>query len=252
MAKSPAKPSRDPARPTNAKASKPALKPLEGYLADLLNPAINRGTAGPGTAASDKVGFGEAPQAGFDAGPVTGVDGKLARSLGLPTADGAQRSRVTGPGKRHGDGKVHGKTDHAEKPEAAAKSGRRWGADDSSVSYGDVVNNAPRRVRQGNVSADPEHELEARTAASVTAEALAARLRDGSPFIEPGRPWAPHRPPRPEKSEGGIRSTSRASSSPPATSRRPSPSWWTACAASRRTRCCSASPAPARPSPWPR
>jgi excinuclease ABC subunit B len=204
MAKSPARPARDPARPTNAKASKPELKPLDGYLADLLNPAINRGTAGPGTAASDAVGFGEATQAGFDAGPVTGVAPGLARSFGLPTADGAQRSRITGPGKRHGEAKVYGKTDHAEKPDSAARKGRKWGVDDTSVTYDDVVGQAPRRVRQGNVSADPEAEMEAQTAASVTAEALAARLRDGSPFIDPGRPWTPHRPPRPDKSEGGI------------------------------------------------
>jgi excinuclease ABC subunit B len=30
-------------RTPNSKASKPELKPLDGYLADLLNPAINRG-----------------------------------------------------------------------------------------------------------------------------------------------------------------------------------------------------------------
>ncbi|HUN12156.1 MAG TPA: hypothetical protein PLE50_07795, partial [Rhabdaerophilum sp.] len=33
----------------NSKASKPELKPLGPALADLLNPAINRGTAGIGS-----------------------------------------------------------------------------------------------------------------------------------------------------------------------------------------------------------
>ena len=205
MAKSTDKMPRDPARPTNAKASKPALKPLESYLADLLNPGINRGTAGPGSAASDgQRGFGEARQAGFDAGPVAGVDAKLAKSLGLPTADGAQRSRIKPPSNRQGDGAVYGKTDKTEKPDPVAKKGRKWGVDDTSVSYSDVVDNAPRRVRQGNVSSDPEDDMAALTSAHITAEALAERLRAGSPFIDPARPWAPHRPERPDKSEGGI------------------------------------------------
>lgn len=51
------------ARTPNSKASKPELKPLEGYLADLLNPAINRGTAVPGGAS----GFRDTPQAGYEA-----------------------------------------------------------------------------------------------------------------------------------------------------------------------------------------
>jgi excinuclease ABC subunit B len=204
MAKSPSKPARDPARPTTAKASKPAVIPLESYLADLLNPGINRGTAGPGASANDRSGFGESRQADFEAGPVTGVDGKLAKSLGLPTAGGEQRSRIKPPGNRQGDGAVYGKTDKTEKPDPAAKKGRKWGVDDTSVSYGDVVNNAPRRVRQGNVSSDPEEEMAALTGASITAEALAERLRAGSPFIDPGKAWVPHRPERPEKSEGGI------------------------------------------------
>ncbi len=52
-------------RTPNSKASKPELKPLDGYLADLLNPAINRGKAVPGGAA----GFSDAPQAGYGARP---------------------------------------------------------------------------------------------------------------------------------------------------------------------------------------
>ncbi len=62
-----AKPAKKPAsaRTPNSKATKPDLKPLEGYLADLLNPAINRGTAVPGGAS----GFKDTPQAGYEARP---------------------------------------------------------------------------------------------------------------------------------------------------------------------------------------
>ncbi|MGX5736463.1 excinuclease ABC subunit UvrB [Bosea thiooxidans] len=65
------------ARTPKSKASKPELKPLEGYLADLLNPAINRGTAVPGGAA----GFRDTPQAGYEAEPTedTGKKRKLSK-----------------------------------------------------------------------------------------------------------------------------------------------------------------------------
>jgi excinuclease ABC subunit B len=45
----PAKPHKDPARPTRAKAAREELPPIAPALADLLNPAINRGEAGVGS-----------------------------------------------------------------------------------------------------------------------------------------------------------------------------------------------------------
>src|ERR671936_2208771 len=40
---------KDPAKPTRAKASRPQLPPIEPALAELLNPGIGQGTAGPGS-----------------------------------------------------------------------------------------------------------------------------------------------------------------------------------------------------------
>jgi excinuclease ABC subunit B len=50
MVKGPKKP-KDPARPTRAKAARPSAPTTPAALADLLNPAINKGTAclGSGT-----------------------------------------------------------------------------------------------------------------------------------------------------------------------------------------------------------
>src|SRR5215467_3256928 len=45
----PPKKRKDPARPTRAKAAREALPPIAPALADLLNPAINRGEAGVGS-----------------------------------------------------------------------------------------------------------------------------------------------------------------------------------------------------------
>jgi excinuclease ABC subunit B len=78
------------ARTPNSKATKPELKPLEGYLADLLNPAINRGTAVPGGAS------GFTPPARPAAEPATGKNSGKKRKLSKkadsafdPGSDGA-------------------------------------------------------------------------------------------------------------------------------------------------------------------
>jgi excinuclease ABC subunit B len=176
--KPPQKPKRDPARhsgkdpakPTRAKASRPELPPIAPALAELLNPGIGQGTAGPGSqtglrppadnsfdrradfAAAHRArksttqDFNEAPQSGYAAkgGQPLGMDSELAQALGFDGDDTTQA--------------------------ASAES-----------------NLATFRGIAG---------------ASATVVALETLLREGRPeFSE--RPWTPHRPPRPEKTEGG-------------------------------------------------
>src|SRR3954465_10843646 len=86
----PPKPPDSPRPRGKSKAAKPMVKPLGEHLAALLNPALseeNRSDAYP-----TPHGFADAPQAnfesaGFDSGPVTGLDPRLAKKLGLETAD---------------------------------------------------------------------------------------------------------------------------------------------------------------------
>ncbi|MET0606240.1 MAG: excinuclease ABC subunit UvrB [Beijerinckiaceae bacterium] len=176
---------RDPARPTRAKASKPALKPLDDHLASLLNPGIGRGTAGPGAAASDRRGLSDRPQSDFDPGPVTGVDSRLAKALGLSDSK-------PGAAKTRGWGKGGGQF----KPE-------RW-VDEvpvaGSLTDGEQI---PRQPVALNDAADA-YRFGGMTGADATAKSLEQLLRDGSPFIDKDRAWTPHRPARPEKSEGGV------------------------------------------------
>ena len=40
---------------------------------------------------------------------------------------------------------------------------------------------------------------------TATVEALAALIESGNPLFKNGAQWMPHRPSRPEKSEGGVR-----------------------------------------------
>ena len=77
------KPARAPkTKAPNSKASKPELQPLGPALAELLNPAINRGTAGLGSGTGPNAGFAEAPQAAFKA-EATMADKALAHRLGI-------------------------------------------------------------------------------------------------------------------------------------------------------------------------
>src|SRR5216684_5388540 len=104
---------KDPARPTRAKAARPDSPPTEPALAELLNPGIGQGTAGPGSqtglqpppdnsfdrradfAAAHRArksttqGLGEAPQAPYrGAAPLGPLDPDLAKALGLDDEDG--------------------------------------------------------------------------------------------------------------------------------------------------------------------
>jgi len=114
------KPKKDPARPTRSRAARPDLAPLAPHLAQLLNPAL-------------APGFGEAPQAAFDAGDISGLDAADIEKY-LPGG-------------------------------------------------GDTVG--------GGVQA--------------TADSLAELLRLGDPNLREAAPWKPHRPERPQKSEGGVK-----------------------------------------------
>src|SRR3974390_844513 len=115
MVKPPSKPTppRDPARPTRAKAARPETQPLGPALADLLNPAINRGEAGVGSQTglqppphksrdrradfaaahrarkSTTAGFAEVPQSPYrDNAELREASPELARILGIEGGDG--------------------------------------------------------------------------------------------------------------------------------------------------------------------
>ncbi|MBF9234312.1 excinuclease ABC subunit UvrB [Microvirga alba] len=134
MAKAPKKP-----KLSTGKASKPELKPLDTYLADLLNPAVNREREAA-------EGFAERAQETFIHGDLTDVDPALAKKLGM-----------TGPD----DG-----------PDVADELG-----DDAPLGTSGV---------------------------SATVDALTKLLTEGDPRFKNGKLWVPHRPARPDKSEGGI------------------------------------------------
>src|ERR1700731_2670987 len=109
------RPPKDPPRPTRAKAARPDTHPIGPALADLLNPAINRGEAGVGSQTglqpppdnsrdrradfsaahrarkSTPAGFGEVPQSPYrDNAELREASPELARALGLDGDEGGE------------------------------------------------------------------------------------------------------------------------------------------------------------------
>ena len=182
MAKSPEKPpqrpardpakhsKKDPAKPTRAKAARPELPPTAPALARLLNPGIEQGTAGPGS----QTGLQPPPDNSFD------------RRADFAAAHRARKSTAAG---------------FNETPQSgyAARGVQPLGLDPELAQALGFDAAETVQPASGEVPA-----LRGLTGASATITALERLLREGRPeFGE--RPWTPHRPPRPEKSEGGQR-----------------------------------------------
>src|SRR5262245_59317040 len=192
---------KDPARPTRANAARPELPPIEPALAQLLNPGIGQGTAGPGAQTglqpppdnsfdrradfakahtarrSTQEGFREAPQSGYTAKGPAELDPELARALGYGASD-------------------------PSKPLIGAPIDDRGTTIDDRDEISEI--SEPRREKRHRPSPQP-------VTIGVTAsmQALEKLLREGrAEFAEAdgsAKIWVPHRPPRPEKSEGGHR-----------------------------------------------
>jgi excinuclease ABC subunit B len=177
-ARDPAKHSKkDPAKPTRAKAARPEQPPIEPALADLLNPGIGQGTAGPGS----QTGLKPPPDNSFD------------RRADFAAAHRARKSTTQGLGEAP-QAPYRGTTPLGElDPDLAQALGLQ--DDDSAL---------PPAGNDETATKDSRHAtFRGVTGASATVRALETLLREGRPeFSE--RPWTPHRPPRPEKSEGGV------------------------------------------------
>jgi excinuclease ABC subunit B len=178
-ARDPAKHSKkDPAKPTRAKAARPEQPPTDPALADLLNPGIGQGTAGPGSQTGLK------PPA----------DNSFDRRADFAAAHRARKSTPQGVG---------------EAPQAPYRGAVRLGELDPDLAkalgiHDDDSSLPPAESEPSEPAASeaPRATFRGITGASATVRALETLLREGRPeFSE--RPWTPHRPPRPEKSEGG-------------------------------------------------
>ncbi len=253
MAKNPApprKPGKTPkSKAPNSKASRPDVKPIGPALAELLNPAINRGESGLGSSTGlqpppdnswDRRAGGEAAAHRARASTrgksddVAKHDTSSSTSRGLPppnpppqAGEGSQRRT------RRSDNNDQSGMAQPASPLPLAGEGQGGGASASpdlnrpgldeapQANYGTsatIPTLDPELARQlGLPTAEDDDEALARPPRSkmeglgvkATADALENLIREGRPEFknEEGalKVWAPHRPPRPEKSEGGVR-----------------------------------------------
>jgi excinuclease ABC subunit B len=184
LTRDPAKHSRkDPAAPTRAKANRPDSPPTDPALEQLLNPGIRQGTAGPGSQT------GLRPPA----------DNSWDRRADFSKAHTARRSTREGFGEAPQSGYA-GQTPVAPgelDPDLAKALG--IDADDQATS---TAPGLPLPLREGAGMSRTGERAPTQLGVAATAHALESLLREGRREFA-AKPWVPHRPPRPEKSEGG-------------------------------------------------
>lgn len=226
MAKKPAsseKSGKSPKTKTpNSKAHRPDVQPIGPALAELLNPAINRGDAGLGSGTGlqpppdnsrDRRAGGEAAAHRARASTPKEFSQDTARPMPLRPNPQPPGARVPPPPPQAGVEKVGGGFDEAPQanygtaatiptldPELARQLGLPTEEDDAEA-----------------LARPPRSKMEA-LGVKATADALEALIREGRPEFRRGdgsmKVWTPHRPPRPEKSEGGVRFEIKSSYEP--------------------------------------
>jgi excinuclease ABC subunit B len=197
---------KDPAKPTRAKAARPDTAPLDPALADLLNPAIGQGRAGVGSQTGVPTP-NPSPQGGGkqqESGLKPPADNSFDRRADLANAHRSRASVARGFGEAPQQGYV-GKTP-VPPGELDPDLARALGIEEQG---GETEEDARNVITPGM---GPAHlRLARRAAADVgTVAGLASQqsldrlLREGRPEFH-GQLWTPHRPPRPDKTEGGRR-----------------------------------------------
>ncbi len=181
---------KDPAKPTRAKAARPVAPALDDALADLLNPAIGQGTAGLGS----QTGLKPPPDNSWDR-RADFADAHKARASTRGFAEPPQQAYIgkspVPPGELDPDlAKALGideQTDEAER---------------GVIKYGEesARKRIARSIPEGGVSAFGSAASQQSLDRLLREGRAEFRERDGAAKI-----WTPHRPPRPDKSEGGRR-----------------------------------------------
>jgi excinuclease ABC subunit B len=183
-------------------------------VADNSAPRVEASPKG-GAAVNARRGFEEAPQSAFEGAPLSGDVSDWVRQLEaeaeaaavesqreIASKAGKHRKKVENEARKHAEKVEAKKTAGANKNATVAKTSR-------GVSIGASSDPKTRAAAGLNPVAGLDVSLEDAAALSnsgvtATVEALSALIESGNPLFKDGKLWTPHRPARPEKSEGGI------------------------------------------------
>src|ERR1700730_12546252 len=229
MAKNPNNPKK-PVKTPKSKAHRPDVQPIGPALAELLNPAINRGESGLGSGtglqpppdnSKDRRSGGEAAMhrarksTRGTSDDVAKRDASLAPPPGLPPSPAPRSSRGQGLPRKGGgsrDANAEGaRQNFSESPQsefAPANYGTAATIPTLDPELAKQLGFTTEEEDDAALARPPRKKREA-LGVQATADALEDLIREGRPEFkgEDGQTkiWTPHRPPRPEKSEGGVR-----------------------------------------------
>ncbi|MCR5855527.1 excinuclease ABC subunit UvrB [Mesorhizobium sp. J428] len=158
-------------------------------------------------------GFAEAPQAEFEGAPLSGSVADWVRDLEKAAEAEGRRSETRAIRSAAGTHRVMAERGEAGAP---AKPGKKIPERSSAptrsgrgTSMGGAASAKDRAAAGLNPVAGLDINLEdvgslASSSVTATVKALADLIESGNPLHKNGELWVPHRPARPEKSEGGI------------------------------------------------
>ncbi|TGQ16659.1 MULTISPECIES: excinuclease ABC subunit UvrB [unclassified Mesorhizobium] len=132
-------------------------------------------------------GFAEAPQAEFSGAPLTG---SISDWAGQIEREAEKQPKAKAPKKIPERSSAPGRTARGTSMGGAASAKERAAAGLNPVAGLDISLEDAETVSSSGVTA--------------TVAALSALIESGNPLHKDGQLWTPHRPARPEKSEGGI------------------------------------------------
>lgn len=162
-------------------------------------------------------GFEEAPQTAFEGAPLSGSVSDWVKQLEAEAEAStveSQRELASKAGKHRKKIEVEARK-HAEKValEKAQKSTTAKHTTSQKTSRGVSIGASSDPKTRAAAGLNPiagmdvsleEAESLATGAVTATVEALSALIESGNPLFKNGEIWVPHRPARPQKSEGGI------------------------------------------------
>ncbi|MBX5203045.1 excinuclease ABC subunit UvrB [Rhizobium sp. NZLR1] len=157
-------------------------------------------------------GFEEAPQSSFEGAPLSGSVADWVKQLEadaessgvesqreIASKAGKHRKKVENEARKHSEAVgVNKKVEIAASKSARGTS--MGGSTDPKTRAAAGLN----PVSGMDTTLEEASSLQAGTAVTATVEALSALIESGNPLHKNGKIWTPHRPARPDKSEGGI------------------------------------------------
>ncbi|CDN53932.1 UvrABC system protein B [Neorhizobium galegae bv. officinalis bv. officinalis str. HAMBI 1141] len=159
-------------------------------------------------------GFEEAPQSSFEGAPLSGSVSDWVRQLEAEAeASGVetQREIASKAGKHRKRIEIAAREEAIKAAKSAPTTAKNTTASKTARGVSIGASSDPKtRARAGlNPVAGMDTSLEeaenlASGAVTATVEALSALIESGNPLFKDGKLWTPHRPARPEKSEGGV------------------------------------------------